>query len=184
MSTLPLATAAPLPSKTANFHTAGRASIINLLWNTKILVCVAAFALLAGCATPVVHQTASGKPEVTIDTENVIGVKEALVSRMINRRYNLISDSDYQLVFDRPIENFLAGALLGSRYDSTPNARITYTLAVGTDSVRIVADLAIITNPGSAFERRMEMNSVKDSMEFQEMLNQLRDTFSYRPKYY
>ena len=74
--------------------------------------------------------------------------------------------------------------MLGSRYDSTPNARITYTFAVGTDTIRIVADLAIITNPGSAFERRMEMNNAKDSMEFQEMLNQLRDTFSYQPKYY
>lgn len=147
------------------------------------MLLAAAFALLAGCATPVVHQTASGKPEVTIDTENVAGVKEALVSEMVNRNYSLIRDTEYQLVFDRPIENILASALLGSKYDSTPNARITYTFAVGMDTVRVVADLSIITNPGSAFERRMEMNSNQDSLEFQGMLNQLRDTFQRRKSF-
>ena len=140
------------------------------------LLCVAAFALLAGCAASVVHYTASGKPEVTIHTENVSSVKESVVSRMINRGYNLIRDTDYQMVFDRPIDNVWAAAFWGSRYDGIPNARITYTFAVGTDTVRVVADLAIITNPGSAFERRsLEMNDAEVSLEFQAMLNQLRD---------
>ena len=93
---------------------------------------------------------------------------------MINRRYAITRETDFFVVFDRPVTNVLAAALLGSRYDSTPNARISYSLARIQDRIRVVADLAIITNPGSAFERPMNMNANQDALEIQAMMDHVR----------
>ena len=125
-----------------------------------LLVCFS----LAACASPVTHQTASGRPEVTIATTTVDAVKGALISAMVNGGYSITRDSDYLLAFDRPVDNVLAAALLGSEYDSTPNARISYTIAELRSRIRVVADLALVTNPGSAFERHTNMNTNQDSL--------------------
>lgn len=74
------------------------------------------------------------------------------------------------LKFDRPVTNILASALLGSRYDSQPNARITYMFSKFSSSIRVVADMAVITNPGSAFERRTPFNNNQDSLSIQQMM--------------
>lgn len=142
-----------------------------LLGCFKLLVVVL---VTGGCVAPVQHKTASGKPEVTISTNDVGVVKAALVSEMIDRGYGITTEGDYRLVFDRPVDNLLVGVLLGSSYDSTPNARISYTLVPTSGRVRVVADIAIITNPGSAFERRTEMNQHQDSLDVQKALDALK----------
>ena len=142
------------------------------------MVRIAAVVLLClgvvSCAPPVTHQTASGRPEVTIATTNVDAVKGALISVMINGGYSITRESHYLLAFDRPVDNVLAAALLGSQYDSTPNARISYTVARIQSGIRVVADLAIVTNPGSAFERHTNMNANQDSLGVQKLLLQIK----------
>ena len=133
-----------------------------------------AMVMAAGCVAPVQHNTASGKPEVTVSTNDVGAVKAALVSEMIDRGYGITSEGDHRLVFDRAADSFLAGVLFGSSYDSTPNTRISYTLVPTSDGVRVVADLAVVTNPGSAFEKRMEMNHHQDSVGVQRALDALK----------
>ena len=132
-----------------------------------IIICLG----LAACAATVTHQTASGKPEVTIMTTEISAVKGLLVSEMLNRGYSITSESGNLVAFDRPVDNAFAAALLGSQYDRTPNARVTYSIAPLGSSTRVIADLAIITNPGSAFERRTDMNSNQDSLMFQDLLD-------------
>ena len=131
--------------------------------------------LAVSCVSPVTHNTPSGKPEVTVTLIEPEDVRGALISEMMSRGYTLNDANDFLLSFDRPVENFLAAALLGSQYDSTPNARITFSIAPIGDSVRVVADLAIITNPGSGFERRTDMNQGQDSPKIQQMLYSIRD---------
>ena len=130
--------------------------------------------VVASCATPVKHHTASGRPEVTIATTNVEAVKGALISEMVNRGYSITRESDFLVAFDRPVDNVWAAALLGSRYDSTPNARVSYTIARIQDTIRVVADLAIITNPGSAFERQTNMNANEDSRKIQDLMDRVK----------
>ena len=76
------------------------------------------------------HNTPSGQPEVAIVTTDVDRVKGLMVSELINGGYNMTSSSDLQVSFDRPVDNILATALLGSGYDATPNARIVFSLAL------------------------------------------------------
>lgn len=93
---------------------------------------------------------------------------------MLNRGYNLTQDNQFTVSFDRPVENVLAAAMLGSSYDGTPNARVTYTIVEANGATRVIADMAIVTNPGSSFERRTPMSNSQDSVKIQEFLNGLK----------
>lgn len=93
---------------------------------------------------------------------------------MLNRGFDLRKDTNYQLVFERPITDIFTAALFGSQYDHTSNARITDTLAASPESVRVIVDLAVITNPGSAFERRTPANHSRDALEYQGILDNSR----------
>ena len=90
---------------------------------------------------------------------------------MLDRGYIVTRESDYLVTFDKRIENVLAAALLGSRYDSTPNARVTYTIAKLQGRIRVIADLAVVTNPGSAFERLTNANANEGSLAIQDVMN-------------
>jgi hypothetical protein len=141
----------------------------------------AALTLLTACATPTRNETPSGKVEATFRNVAVDKAKSALVNMMINRGYRITKDTPYELSFDKPVENLAAQVLLGSKYDSQPNARIAYYLAVNGSDVRVVADLAIITNPGSAFERRTDVNNGADAPAIQAALNDLASSLDTPP---
>ena len=130
----------------------------------KQVLIVALVVLVAGCAKPVKHNTASGKAEVFFPTQNIQAVKRTVVSVFINRGYMITQDSDFQLAFDRPVQNTFAAAFLGSRYDSKPNARVTTTFIAGNRNTRVIVDASIITNPGSAFEKRTSLNNNADTL--------------------
>ncbi len=129
---------------------------------------------LAGCVEPTVHDTPSGRPEVTLSTKNHDAVRSALINRMLNKGYSITRDTGHSIAFDRPVDNALGAVLFGSQYDATPNARIVYTLAALGNATRVVADIAIVTNPGSAFERQTNMNGNQDSLQVQAMLESLK----------
>jgi len=67
----------------------------------------------------------------------------------------------------------MASLLLASQYDPTPVARVSFNLLESQDCVRVVADLAGITNAHSAFEKSMAMNNGPDSASLQAFLTDL-----------
>lgn len=138
------------------------------------LIALASFLALSACAGTLHRpQTASGRPEVTIANTTPEKIKPVLVSEMANAGYRISKDTPYELAFDKPVQNLAMAALLGSEYDSQPNARITYTFAqIGKDT-RVIGDVAVITNPGSAFERRTELNNGVDAYDLQTGLQRL-----------
>jgi hypothetical protein len=123
--------------------------------------------------TSVTHETPSGRAEVTIPNTTVDRVKSYLVSIMTNKGYRITKDSQFQISFDKPSENIALNVLLGSKYDSTPNMRVSYDIAALPNGIRVISDLAVITNPGSAFERRTEVNEGPASAEVQAILTLL-----------
>jgi len=139
-----------------------------------ILIALALVSLCAACSAPGQLATASRHPEVTISQTTPDKVKSALVSKMIDKGYRITKDSPYELAFDHPMDNILATVLLGSKYDSEPNARVSYSIAQSGEDVRVVTDLAAITNPGSAFERRTDLNGSAEAAKVQAFLDGLR----------
>ena len=132
--------------------------------------------LVSACATPVAHHTPSGKPEVTIFSTDGELIKNLVISEMIDRGYSVSSEREYSIAFDRPVDNVFAAALLGSQYNSTPNARITYTVVrTPNGHSRVVATLQVVTNPGSSHERYTDASGNRDSVEIQALLDRVRD---------
>lgn len=140
----------------------------------KAAVALAFFVALAACAAPVAHQTASGRAEATYPGVKVENVKAALVNRMTNGGYRVVRDSQFQLAFEKPNDNLAVNLLLGSKYDPQTNLRVTFDIAQAGDAVRVVSDLAVITNPGSGFEQRTDLNGSAASAEIQDTLDGLK----------
>jgi hypothetical protein len=139
--------------------------------NTKITALLALFSLTA-CGTPVQHMTASGKvEEVFQGTPEQI--KGPLVGMMSTNGFNMTKDTPYMLAFDKPSDNLLANVLLGSRYDAIPNARVSFAFAPMGATTRVIADVSIVTNPGSSFERITPANNNESTGKLQDWLDGL-----------
>jgi len=132
---------------------------------------------LAGCGTPQVHNTPSGKVEEVFNgTPDQI--KGPLVGMMATNGFNMTKDSPYLLAFEKPIDNMMTTVLLGSRYDAVPNARVSFIFAPLGATTRVIADTSIVTNPGSAFERITPANNNEATGKLQDWLDYLARTAS------
>jgi hypothetical protein len=138
-----------------------------------VKVALAVFALAFGGCQTVQHNTPSGKAEVQIANVTTDQVKAEIVNGMMTSGWIIQQDTPYALSFDKPVQNVMAAALLGSQYDATPTSRVTFVIAQNGPNVRIVTDIAIITNPGSGFERRTPTNNSADGAHVQAMLDGL-----------
>jgi hypothetical protein len=107
--------------------------------------------------------TPSGHAEVTISRLAPDKVKAALVNKMIDRGYRITKDTQFELTFDKPADNAVAVILLSSERGGTPNLRVSYSIAQVGDDVRVVA-VAVISNPGSPYEKRLDLNGAAGKM--------------------
>lgn len=137
---------------------------------------IAGALLLASCAAPVKHYTASKRPEVTIAAP-AADVKPVMVNDLVNMGYYPVQDTPMLLVMDRPVDNTAANLLMGSVYNPVAHARLAFTLTEKDGSTRVVANMAIVTNPGSAYEKLAPMNNSVDSRNLQAWLNGLKARF-------
>ena len=140
----------------------------------RYLTMVLITAIVVGCATPVVHNTPSGRPEIMVSGKVGKRASAEVTNLMVNKGYNVKSSSDSLIVFEKPMEGAMAAMLLGSRYDSTPAARVTYNIIETETTTRVIASFAAITNPGSAFERITPMNNNQDTAAYQMRLNEIK----------
>jgi len=100
----------------------------------------------------------NGKPEVIINIEDKEKIKDSLFNTMINHGYNLKTTNDYNLVFGKIINDITTSLLFGSRYDTSPESRISFSIVKVNSGYRLIATLQVITNPGSAFERVTDLS--------------------------
>jgi hypothetical protein len=137
------------------------------IWLTVIL-------LLAGCATAPPLQTPSQRPEVTISGATKKEILDVLVTEMLASGAQIKQMNDYSVVFGKQ-DSSLGGALLyGSKYDSTPEMRITYNMVETGNAIRVFCNAAMVTNPGSGFERVNDVTGGKLAHEIQAMLERLK----------
>lgn len=129
--------------------------------------------VLGSCATTApAPQTASGKAEVTIQAPAQV-IKSALINEMINRGYRIVRDSEYELAFEHVITNVALVMLLGTSGGGAPTERVTYQIAALGPSTRVIADIAVISNSGTAFEKRIETSQGADAPNVQALLDKV-----------
>ena len=128
---------------------------------------------VSGCALTAEHQTPSGKPETTIaaDAKQVRG---RVTGRMLGQGYAVTRQSDATLTFEKPVTNSFAAKVYGSSYYSRPNWRLTYTFASEAGATRVIADVMIVTQPGTNGERVDSLNRHIDSRKVQTLLDEIK----------
>ena len=129
--------------------------------------------LITGCAISGRDNTPNRRPEITVTgtDSKLIGLK--LTDEMHNFGYSIREQSDHSIVFEKQITDPNVATRLGWRYDMYPRSRVSYTLLEQDGTVRVVADLKVITNPGSRFERGVEATKHPDSTSIHEVLRRV-----------
>jgi hypothetical protein len=112
----------------------------------------------------------SGRPEVTVSAP-AAAVKSQLINEMLNHGFSIVSDSPYLVVFEKVSDNIAAMFLFGTRYGGAPHVRASFSIADMNGSTRVVSDLALIGNAGTAFRKAHRPEHGTDAAEAQQMLN-------------
>ncbi|MBA4390235.1 MAG: hypothetical protein C0399_04780 [Syntrophus sp. (in: bacteria)] len=141
----------------------------------RMLMMIVVIILLTGCAGLPRMNTSSGRPEITICGVGKSEIMEKVVAGFIMAGFNIRNTSNFQIVMGKPVSNPLVGAMMGSRYDSTPESRLVWTFAsLDNNCTHIGVVVQIVTNPGSAFERITDVSTGKDGHEIQEEFERLK----------
>ena len=152
--------------------------------NQTILSLFALFAILFlfGCAGKQVNfQTPSGKPEVTINSTNNEKIKSTIVNEFVNRKFTLVNESNYNLVFTKQMTGFRAAlyqSLLGNSYSSTPTWEARINIIKLNNKTRLITqpvvkmknafgkeDVNDFTNSGAGAELQKMLNKIKSIIE-------------------
>lgn len=115
----------------------------------RVLLLVMFSFVLVGCQTTA--QTSPPNPSYVVNGAKQ-QTKEALVAVLLGAGYHINKDSDFQLVFDKPADSLAVQLLLGSRFNSKPNFRISLAF-LGGSPTRVSTRLHIVTNPNSGVEK-------------------------------
>lgn len=134
--------------------------------------------LLASCATVPPMQTASGRPEVTITGVDKKQIINTIANDFVNAGCQIRSMNDFSIVVGRESQNLAANLLLGSKYDPTVEERTSFQLLDTQGGVRVLGNISFITNPGSAFEKPVDLSTGKGGTEVQGYLERLRASFA------
>jgi len=109
--------------------------------------------VLGACAAPAHLDTPGVHPEVTISRVTPDKVQAVLVSKMIDKGYRVTQDTQFNLAFDKS-----AGKVFFTEGGAADrNQRVTYAITQVGDDVRVVADISMITNPGTGHEERTDL---------------------------
>jgi hypothetical protein len=127
--------------------------------------------VLAACAAPAPLATPTGRPEVTIAGVSKKQVADAIVAGALEKGSTVKAVTDYEVTLAKRDENAVGTNLLfGSRYDAVPETRLHLGMVEVAGGVRVFGRAEVVTNPGSAFERVLDVTdttgrSIQTSLE-------------------
>lgn len=126
---------------------------------SKFLAASALIAFLSACAAPPQPlATPTGRPEVVINGATKKLVYDEIILSATEKGSSLKSVNEYGITIGKLATEPMLIALYGSGYDSTPEGRVTFTAVDLPDGgIRVFAKGEIVTNPGSAYERRTDV---------------------------
>jgi len=138
--------------------------------------------LITGCAILSRDNAPSRRPEITVTgtDSKLVGLK--LTEEMRTFGYSIREQSDHSIVFEKQITDPKVAVLFGWRYDMHPRSRVSYMFLEQDGTVRVVADLKVITNPDSRFERVAEAAQHPDSTSIEEVLRRVEYRLEHQKK--
>jgi hypothetical protein len=137
--------------------------------------------LFQACVTRAPIDTASGKPEVSLAPATTKAqARDLIVQVFLNNGFQLRRTDEYSLIFGKPSTSLAANLMYGSRYETTPEERVSVNLIDTGNGTRIIFTLQYVTNPGSAFERLSDASTGAYARRIRDTLDQELSTFTAR----
>jgi hypothetical protein len=143
----------------------------------RLLFFIVLLIFIMGCATAKPLQTASGRPEIIIYNTTKKAVVDTLVSAFVPHGLQIKQMNEYNVVFAMRDTSLRGAIFFGSKYDTMPEARVTFTFVETGNTVRVFCTAAMVTNPGSAFERVTDVTEA-EANSLQTMLEKLKAKFN------
>jgi hypothetical protein len=133
--------------------------------------------LVAGCLTTVKHDTASGRPEVTIPGKSAKEVLAFTTNELINKGYMIRTRNEMNAIFEKKFTGTGAFLLTGPGL-ADPVYRLTLDFVDLSGTTRVIASHALVSNPGAqkgVAEKVTSTDDLPESKEVQAILNDIRD---------
>jgi len=146
--------------------------------NHLLLIALLLALVFPGCGCIVPPQplsTRDWRPEVTISRATKKQIFDLLIAEMVGSGAQVKQVNEYSAVFVRRGDLFTGAVPSGPRQDSSSEMRISFDAAETFDGVRLVCNLATVTNPGSRSEQVADVTDGKIARDIQTMLDRLRD---------
>lgn len=129
--------------------------------------------LLTGCSIIRKDITPSERQEITVTGTDSILIGMKLKEEMLKFGYSIKEQSDHSIVFEKQITGWTGVMWPEARYNMHPNSRVSYTLMEQNGTVRVVADLMVITDHDSRFKHVSDTVHHPDSTSIKEVLHEL-----------
>lgn len=127
--------------------------------------------VLAGCQSA--QQQAAVQRTTQVDA-TIQEFTDLLLQKRIARGYTIRQQTPNMIVLDRPAKDFATQFVYGSQWNIVPNYRLTYQM-YGDKPLTVSVNGAIITNPGSGFER---INDMSNHASMAEVMKEIADIAS------
>jgi hypothetical protein len=141
------------------------------------MISVFAAALLVGCLATVKHDTASGRPEVTIAGKSAKDVLAFASNDLINRGYMIRTRSELNAVFEKKFTGTGAFLISGPGL-ADPVNRLVLDFVESGGATRVISSYSLVSNPGGqkgVAEKVTSADDLAESKEIQTLLDSIRD---------
>jgi hypothetical protein len=128
--------------------------------------------ILTGCASPIVHDTPSKRPERQFANKPE-DVKAALLSMLVSRNYQIHQESEGLVVALSWPDKSYANMFAPAPANPTVMIQSSFTLVPTNAGTRVIGDVAFVSKPGSGSDRVTPMPNSLLSRELQDLLNAL-----------
>jgi hypothetical protein len=138
---------------------------------------LAAAVLTAGCLATVKHDTASGRPEVTIPGKAAKDVLAFTTNELVNQGYMIRTRSEMNAIYEKKFTGTGAFLLTGPGL-ADPVYRLTLDFIEMSGQTRVVASHALVSNPGGqkgVAEKVTSTDDTNESKDIQKLLDGIRD---------
>lgn len=130
--------------------------------------------IMTSCQTAEPIKATSKPPEVTIENATRKQIIDIISGEMRDGGFKILSVNDSKLLVGRKSGAALIASVYGSSFTGMAEERIAYNVIDVGNSVKVSADIGIVANPGTSFEKITNLNDTKYASSMQASLESLK----------
>lgn len=145
-----------------------------------LLLCIILL-IVNSCASVEPSKGTYSTPEITIDNVSSKQVVDIIAEEMRNNKFKIYSLTDSKIIVGRKSGQELISFAYGSSFYGIAEERIVYNIIKIGNSVKVTADILILANPETSFEKITSLNNTRYAQSMQASLDSLKTSIQQNP---